>query len=82
MPPKPRNKSVTDNTTVAVMGEGDPDAPVTYRGLEAVLAKNLDKMIEALRLNLEATTKIANDALTLVKKLEKKSLGSKRKIRN
>ena len=77
MPPKPRNKSVTDNTTVTMIGEGDPDAPVTYRGLEAVLAKNLDKMIEALRLNLEATTKIANDALILVKKLEKEIAGLK-----
>ena len=77
MPPKPKNKSVTDNATVTAIGDGDPDAPVTYRGLEAVLSKHLDKTIEVLRSNLEATTKVANDALTLVKKLEKEIAGLK-----
>ena len=62
MPPKPK-KSTTE--------EDDPDSPVTYRGLESELNKHLDKTIEALQSSLEATTKIANKALTQVSKLEK-----------
>ena len=58
-------------------GEGDPDAPITYRGLEAVLTKHLDKTIKALRSTLEGATKIANDALILIKKLEKEIAGLK-----
>ena len=62
MPPKPK-KSTTE--------EDDPDSPVTYRGLESALNKHLNKTIEALQSSLEATTKIANNALTQVTKLEK-----------
>ena len=62
MPPKPK-KSTTE--------EEDLDSPVTYRGLESALNKHLNKKIEALQSSLEATTKIANNALTQVTKLEK-----------
>ena len=62
MPPRPK-KSNTE--------EDDLDSPVTYRGLESALNKHLNKTIEALQSSLEATTKIANDALTQVSKLEK-----------
>ena len=73
MPPKPK-KSTTE--------EDDPDSPVTYRGLESALNKHLNKTIEALQSSLEATTKIANNALTQVTKLEKEVAVLKEEIVN
>ena len=69
--PKPatRKQSATDANTSDDIE--NLDSPVTYRGLDAALSRHLDKTIEALQSNLEATTAIANNALALVTKLEK-----------
>ena len=71
MPPKPRQGRQHSTTDGDSSVDTDLDSPVTYRGLDAALNKHLNKTIEALQSNLEATTAIANNALALVSKLEK-----------
>ena len=73
MPPRPKPGTGRHNSTTDGNSSDDTnlDSPVTYRGLDAALNKHLNKTIEALQSNLEATTAIANNALALVSKLEK-----------
>ena len=67
-PHKPK-KSIIE--TITVVEENDLDYPVTYKGLESALSNNLIKTMEALQSSLKSTTKLANNTLAIVTKLEK-----------